>query len=121
MLLAKAESTTFAAEAETFTAGAQALMARHSIDAALLAAERGSRGSRAGRTARAAHRHRHPLRRAQGLPARPPWRRPTAAAWCGRRELGFGTVMGFEADLESVELLFTSLLVQANSAMLAEG
>jgi len=37
-LLAKAESTTFAAEAETFTAGAQALMARHSIDHALLAA-----------------------------------------------------------------------------------
>nr|WP_257908261.1 DUF2786 domain-containing protein [Janibacter limosus] len=37
-LLAKAESTTFEAEAETFTAGAQSLMARHSIDAALLAA-----------------------------------------------------------------------------------
>ena len=37
-LLAKAESTTYAAEAETFTAGAQALMARHSIDTALLAA-----------------------------------------------------------------------------------
>ena len=36
-LLAKAESTTYPAEAETFTAGAQALMARHSIDHALLA------------------------------------------------------------------------------------
>jgi hypothetical protein len=37
-LLAKAESTNYPAEAETFTAGAHALMARHSIDHALLAA-----------------------------------------------------------------------------------
>jgi hypothetical protein len=29
--------------------------------------------------------------------------------------------VGFEGDLESVELLFTSLLVQANTRMLAEG
>ena len=43
MLLAKAESTTFEAEAETFTAGAQSLMARHSIDAALLAADDAAR------------------------------------------------------------------------------
>ena len=35
-LLAKAESTTFPEEAETYTAKAQELMARHSIDAALL-------------------------------------------------------------------------------------
>ncbi len=40
-LLAKAESTTFDAEPETFTAGAQALMARHSIDAAMLQASSG--------------------------------------------------------------------------------
>src|SRR6266568_2541122 len=40
-LLAKAESTNFPAEAETFTAGAQAMMARHSIDAAMLSAESG--------------------------------------------------------------------------------
>ena len=35
-LLAKAENTEFAAEAETFTAKAQDLMTRHAIDAALL-------------------------------------------------------------------------------------
>ena len=40
LLLAKAEATTYPAEAETFTAGAQALMARHSIDRALLDAAR---------------------------------------------------------------------------------
>ncbi|WP_404383944.1 DUF2786 domain-containing protein [Knoellia locipacati] len=119
MLLAKAESTTFAAEAETFTAGAQALMARHSIDAALLAAEAGEQSLAGG-----------PHGRRIGIDT--PYDRPKASlltavasanscrmVWT--RELGFGTVVGFESDLESVELLFTSLLVQANSAMLAEG
>ena len=37
-LLAKAEATEFAAEAETFTAKAQDLMTRHAIDEALLRA-----------------------------------------------------------------------------------
>ena len=119
MLLAKAESTTFAAEAETFTAGAQALLARHSIDAALLAAGEGP----------GAH-HGGPVGRRIGIET--PYEGPKASlltavasangcrmVWT--RELGFGTVVGFEADLEFVELLFTSLLVQANSAMLAEG
>ena len=36
-------------------------------------------------------------------------------------ELGLSTVVGFQADLEAVELLFTSLLVQANAAMLRAG
>lgn len=119
MLLAKAESTTFAAEAETFTAGAQALMARHSIDAALLAAEAGEQPLGGG-----------PHGRRIGIDT--PYDGPkasllTAVATANNcrmvwtRELGFGTVVGFEADLESVELLFTSLLVQANTAMLAEG
>jgi hypothetical protein len=119
MLLAKAESTTFAAEAETFTAGAQALMARHSIDAALLAAGQGTGSLEGG-----------PRGRRIGIDT--PYDGPKASlltavasanacrmVWT--RELGFGTVVGFEGDLEAVELLFTSLLVQANAAMLAEG
>jgi hypothetical protein len=36
-------------------------------------------------------------------------------------KLGFATVVGAETDLDSVELLVTSLLVQANRAMLAAG
>src|SRR6185436_5926080 len=32
-------------------------------------------------------------------------------------ELGFSTVFGFDADIDAVELLHTSLLVQANRAM----
>ncbi|WP_169743415.1 DUF2786 domain-containing protein [Knoellia sinensis] len=119
MLLAKAESTTFEAEAETFTAGAQALMARHSIDAALLAASAGEESAEDG-----------PQGRRIGIES--PYEGPkasllSAVASANRcrtvwtKELGFGTVIGYEADLESVELLFTSLLVQANARMLAEG
>jgi hypothetical protein len=119
-LLAKAESTTFEAEAETFTAGAQALMARHSIDAALLAASSdGGRGAGEG-----------PQGRRIGIDT--PYDGPkamllnavAAANRCSMvwsRELGFGTVVGFEADLESVELLFTSLLVQATRAVTSAG
>ena len=37
------------------------------------------------------------------------------AVW--NSELGFSTVVGFEGDLEAVELLYTSLLVQGTAAM----
>ncbi|CAM5251924.1 hypothetical protein STENM223S_04776 [Streptomyces tendae] len=37
------------------------------------------------------------------------------AVW--NEAFGFSTVVGFEADLEAVELLYTSLLVQAEAAM----
>jgi len=119
MLLAKAESTTYEAEAETFTAGAQALMARHSIDAALLAQESGGR-----------HGRDDPRGRRIGIDN--PYEGPKAAllhavasanrcrmVWS--KELGFGTVVGFEPDLEAVELLFTSLLVQATRTLAAAG
>ncbi|MFC7491724.1 MULTISPECIES: DUF2786 domain-containing protein [unclassified Knoellia] len=119
LLLAKAESTGFAAEAETFTAGAQALMARHSIDAALVAESEEGGAVDGG-----------PQGRRIGIDT--PYDGPkatllTAVASANRcrmvwtRELGFGTVVGFESDLGAVELLFTSLLVQANTAMMAEG
>jgi hypothetical protein len=116
-LLAKAESTTFEAEAETFTAGAQALMARHSIDAALLAAVGGQRQGRPG---------------GRRIGIDNPYEAPkamllTAVADANRcrtvwsRELGFTTVVGYASDLDAVETLFTSLLVQATRAMTREG
>jgi hypothetical protein len=37
------------------------------------------------------------------------------------RGLGFSTAIGFGADLDAVELLFTSLLVQATTAMMRAG
>ncbi|MEU2611843.1 DUF2786 domain-containing protein [Micromonospora sp. NPDC007271] len=112
-LLAKAESTTFPAEAEALTGKAQELMARHSIDAALLdaTAERPDQpaGVRLGTDA--------PYAAAKALLIQ----EVAAANRCESvwsDDLGFATVLGFPADLAAVELLHTSLLVQATTAML---
>jgi hypothetical protein len=116
-LLAKAESTTFPAEAETFTAGAQALMARHSIDQALLAATRPADTSEpAGRRIGIDNPYEGP--KASLLSAVAQANR-CRAVWT--KDLGFCTVVGFESDLDAVELLFTSLLLQATRAMTQAG
>ncbi|MGW5201768.1 DUF2786 domain-containing protein [Streptomyces spiralis] len=111
-LLAKAEATGYPEEAEALSAKAQELMARHSVDEALLAA-------------------RSPSPDAPGacrIGVEPPYEQTKAvlldavasanhcrAVW--NEALGFSTVVGFEGDLEAVELLHTSLLVQATTAM----
>ncbi|QFG26342.1 DUF2786 domain-containing protein [Actinomadura sp. WMMB 499] len=115
-LLAKAESTEFPEEAEALSARAQELIARHSIDRALLDADSEDAGGPAGCR----------------IPVDSPYDAPKAvlltvvadanhcrAVW--HRELGFSTVLGFPADLAAVEMLFTSLLVQATSAMVHAG
>ena len=115
-LLAKAESTEFAAEAEALSGRAQELMAKYSIDHALLVA-------RAGRSE---------LPGGRRIPVDNPYEEAKVtllntvadanrcrAVWS--RELGLVTVVGFEPDLDAVELLFTSLLVQANMAMIRAG
>jgi hypothetical protein len=118
-LLAKAEATGYPEEAEALSAKAQELMARHSIDEAVLAA--GGASARAGGgDAPGACR----------IGVDPPYETAKAvlldavasanrcrAVW--HEEFGFSTVVGFEADLEVVELLHTSLLVQATAAMTA--
>ncbi|MGW1663459.1 DUF2786 domain-containing protein [Streptomyces microflavus] len=111
-LLAKAEATGFPEEAEALTSKAQELMARHSIDEALIAAR-----TRSTETPGACR-----------IGVEPPYESAKAilldavasanrcrAVWNG--DLGFSTVVGFEADLDAVELLFTSLLVQGTAAM----
>ncbi|MEV5239060.1 DUF2786 domain-containing protein [Streptomyces cinnamoneus] len=112
-LLAKAESTHFPEEAEALSAKAQELMARHSIDEALLAA--GSEGAGEGPGAcRIGVEGPYESAKALLLDA------VAAANHCQAvwsAEYGFSTVVGFDADLELVELLYTSLLVQATSAM----
>jgi hypothetical protein len=111
-LLAKAEATGFPEEAEALSAKAQELMARHSVDEALLAA-------------------RAPSPEAPGacrIGLEPPYEQAKAvlldavaaanhcrAVW--NEPLGFSTVVGFDPDLEVVELLHASLLVQAQTAM----
>lgn len=112
-LLAKAESTTFPAEAEALTGKAQELMARHSIDVALLdaTAERPDRpsGIRLGTDAPYAAAKALLIQEVAGA-------NRCESVWSD--DLGFATVLGFPADLAAVELLHTSLLVQATAAML---
>ncbi|MEU0334902.1 DUF2786 domain-containing protein [Streptomyces sp. NPDC006193] len=111
-LLAKAEATGYPEEAEALSAKAQELMARHSVDEALLAA--GAPAPDAPGACR--------------IGVEPPYEQAKAvlldavatanhcrAVW--NEPFGFSTVVGFEADLEAVELLYTSLLVQATHAM----
>jgi hypothetical protein len=112
-LLAKAEGTDFPAEAEALTARAQELMARHRIDAALLAAAPGA--ATGGPSVRR-------------VPVDDPYPDAKAvlldvvadangcrAVWDA--ELGWCTVVGFPAELDAVEVMFTSLLVQATGGL----
>ena len=115
-LLAKAEATTFPDEAEALSAKAQELMSRYSLHQAVVD---------------------HDLGRASDAAARRIWMDSPyagakallvqAVAMANRcravwtENLGFVTVIGSETDLNLVELLTTSLLVQANRAMLAAG
>lgn len=111
-LLAKAEATTYAEEAEAFTAKAQELMARHSIDEALLAARSGDRTLPA--AIRVGIDNPYESAKALLLDAVASANR-AQAVW--DKQNGFCTVVGFDADLDAVELLFTSLLVQGVAAM----
>ncbi|MFI6522111.1 DUF2786 domain-containing protein [Spirillospora sp. NPDC050679] len=115
-LLAKAESTEFPEEAEALSARAQELMARHSIDHALLAAEGGGETAPAG--CRLAVDHPYDSPKAVLLTVVAEANR-CRAVW--HRELGMSTVLGFPADLAAVEMLYTSLLVQATAAMVHAG
>lgn len=116
-LLAKAESTTFEPEAETFTAGAQALMARHSIDAAMLAAaEPGSASTPSARRIGIDRPYEGPKVLLLGAVADA---NRCRVVWSSG--LSFVTVIGFESDQAATETIFTSLLVQATAAMTAEG
>ncbi|OKI99754.1 aromatic acid decarboxylase [Streptomyces sp. CB01249] len=111
-LLAKAEATGYPEEAEALTTKAQELMARHSIDEALLAAR--THGDRAPGACRIGVDAPYETAKAILLDAVASANR-CQAVW--NSDLGFATVIGFEADLEAVELLHTSLLVQGTAAM----
>ncbi|MFF9869246.1 DUF2786 domain-containing protein [Streptomyces sp. NPDC013953] len=111
-LLAKAEATGFPEEAEAFTAKAQELMARHSLDEAALAARTHSTDGPA--AVRIGVDAPYETAKAILLDA------VAAANHCRavwNEAFGFSTVVGYEPDLEVVELLYTSLLVQGTGAM----
>jgi hypothetical protein len=115
-LLAKAESTSFEAEADAFTAKAQELMARHAIDEAVAQCAAVGSGEKPS------------VRR---IPIDDPYAvlkgsllnvvaRTNNVRCVWTSEYAFMTVIGFETDLDAVELLFTSLLMQASLAMSRE-
>lgn len=114
-LLAKAESTPFDEEAEALTAKAQELITRHALDDALLHAD-----DEVGDPS---------VRR---IPVDPPYVSAKAvlltevgdANRCRvvhSPSCGWVTVIGYDADLDAVELLSASLLAQATAAMSRQG
>ncbi|MEO7398990.1 MAG: DUF2786 domain-containing protein, partial [Ilumatobacteraceae bacterium] len=113
-LLAKAEATTFDAEAESFTAKAQELMTRHSIDAAVLASAAKGAGAGIGIESRRVHIDSPYADEKAGLLSVIADVNGARCVWSPH--VGFATVMGFAVDLHLTDLLFTSLLVQATRA-----
>jgi Protein of unknown function (DUF2786) len=115
-LLSKAESTTFEEEADALTAKAQELMARHAIDLAMVDA---GAGGQSDATARRIHID-DPYVEAKSslLSIVAQENRCTVIM---TPHFAFCTVFGFDTDLDITELLFTSLLTQATSAMVALG
>lgn len=117
-LLAKAESTNFPDEAEALSAKAQELIARHALDAAAIQA-----------TGESSARYRPERRRVwfdrPYVDGKSYLLQQVADANRCRAvfddRLEYSLLVGFAADLDAVEMLFTSLLVQATRAMLAAG
>lgn len=115
-LLAKAESTEHEEEAEALTAKAQALMTQHSLERVLCDLQRPIRQRPVVRRLWLDN----PYLRAKSLlvsavATANHCRTVFSPAW------GFVTVIGHEIDLEVVEVLTTSLLVQSTRAMISVG
>ncbi len=122
-LLAKAERAGTPEEAQTYTEKAVELMARHGIDMALLAAAQpGSDEVGATRVAVAEPYSAGKARllgwTAAALGCRAVLHEVAGARGGGRRRVAAVTVFGFASDRERVEVLFTSLLLQATAALL---
>jgi len=115
-LLAKAEATDYPAEAEALTAKAQDLMTRHAIDEALVHAQAGDSIAVSGR--RIHIDNPYSMEKAILLNAVAEANR-VKAAWSDFAACM--TIIGVPTDLEQIEMLFTSLLIQATRAMTEAG
>ena len=114
-LLAKAESTEYPDEAEALTAKAQELMTRHAVDAALLDA--GGTPQRADVATRRVHVDDPYVRAKTQLLGAVADANGVRLVWY--QSLGIANLVGLAADLDAVELLFTSLLLQVGQALAA--
>ncbi len=116
-LLAKAESTTFEAEAEALTAKAQELIARYSLDQALLSTSAAAAGALPiGTRIWIDDPYTEPK---SSLAARVADANRCSCVW--DPNLKYVTLFGFDHDVAAVELLYTSLLAQATAAMIRHG
>ncbi|GAB3490501.1 DUF2786 domain-containing protein [Amycolatopsis cihanbeyliensis] len=115
-LLAKAESTDYPEEAEALSAKAQELMNRHAFERALLDAE--TYQPQVATSRRVWLDSPYADAKAQLVHVIAEANRSRAVH---HDKIGFVSLVGEEMDLEIVELLVTSLLVQATKAMVAEG
>lgn len=115
-LLAQAESTNFDAEAEAFTAKAQELIARHSIDAALL----WDRNERKERPVTIRIAIDDPYVDAKSLLLTVVAEQSRCRAVIHPR-YALASLIGFESDLIWCETLYTSLLVQAQRELTRAG
>lgn len=118
-LLAKADGAATPAEAEIYTAKAVELMARHGIDEALLAASRPGHDEVA--TCRIPVADPYSAGKARLLA----WTASALRCRAVLHEAGGGkvaavTVLGFASDRARVELLYTSLLLQASAQLAAQ-
>lgn len=114
-LLAKAEGAATPAEADAYNTKAAQMMARHGIDSAMLEAAGGGEvrdriGKR--RIAMTDPYSREKAQLATGV-ASAMGCRTVAHRGAARGQVAALTVMGFESDLQRVEVVFTSLLLQA--------
>lgn len=119
-LLAKAEATSYPEEAEALSAKAQDLISRYSLELLL------DRGADAGGQRRASSvTYRRMWLDAPYVNAKANLVNEVAAVNRSRcvldPRLGLCTLVGAPFDLDAVELLVTSLLIQAQRAMLAHG
>lgn len=115
-LLAKAESTEFAAEAEALSTKAQAMMTRHAIDEALL--HEGDLDDVEVVSHRVLVDSPYATEKVHLLAAVGRANR-TRVVWSD--DLAIATVVGTPVDVDQVELLFVSLLIQATRAMAEAG
>ena len=113
-LLAKAESTEFAEEAETFTAKAQEFMTKYAITAALLQANADTSAAADVHTRRVHLESPYVKEKALLLSEIASTNR-VRTVWFDK--LAIATCVGTAIDLEQTDLLFTSLLVQVTRAM----
>ena len=113
-LLAKAESSTFSEESDTFAAKAQELMTRYAIDSAVVDAAEGSRLDAMVVTRRITVDNPYADAKMQLLSS---VATTNGAKTVWYKKFGLISITGMPVDLDLCELLYTSLLVQSARAL----